>query len=504
LEKIGIIDLGSNSARLVIVNLFEDGYFMVVDELKESVRLGQDMERDGFLKPQRVAETIKTLKMFKRLCDASDVTRIIAVATEAVRRAKNQRSFLDEIQASCGIKIKVLTAEEEATLVYRGVINTLDIPKGIILEIGGGSTKIVYYNRRNMLNYVTLPFGTVTLTGLFANDGLKPEEQVAHMEEFFKDQLRAIDWLSELEPDVQMIGVGGSFRNLFKISKMVHKYPLDTVHNFNMQTEDFLPLYDMIKVLDLDKKKKIKGLSAERADILPAAFAIIKAFVGYLNIQNFTISGAGLREGIMFNQAIPSTIEKPISDVMNYSLTTLVKYYGCDEKHVEHVVNLSIQLFKQLRVLHKFPRQYLKVLKIAAMLHDCGMRIKYYNHQRHSCYMILNSTLYGVSHREIVLAAFTACCHKKEDINLYDWNRYRDILQDDDIEIVKRLGVMLRIAESLDRSMSGVIKGINCDILGDSVIMKTEVDGDAALEIRDAMAAGNEFKKSFHKNLEIL
>lgn len=475
-----------------------------MDELKESVRLGQDMERDGFLKPQRVAETIKTLKMFKKLADASGVTRIIAVATEAVRRAKNQRSFLDEIQASCGIKIKVLSAEEEATLVYRGVINTMDVPKGIILEIGGGSTKIVYYNRRNMLNYATLPFGAVTLTDLFGGDGLSPEAQVAKMEEFFRDQLKNVSWLSDVDPDVQMIGVGGSFRNLFKISKMVHKYPLDTVHNYNMLTEDFLPVYDMIKVLDLDKKKKIKGLSAERADILPAALAIIKTFINYMNLDNFTISGAGLREGIMFNQALPSTLEKPVSDVMNYSLTTLVKYYDCDEKHVENVVNLSIQLFKQLRVLHKFPRQYLKVLKVAAMLHDCGMRIKYYNHQRHSCYMILNSTIYGVTHREIVLAAFTACCHKKEDINLYDWNRYRDILNEDDVEIVKRLGVMLRIAESLDRSMSGCIKGINCDILGDSVIMKTEVEGDASLEIRDAMTAGLEFKKAFRKNLEIL
>ncbi len=504
MEKIGIIDLGSNSARLVIVNMFEDGYFMVMDELKESVRLGQDMERDGFLKPQRVAETIKTLRMFKRLCDASDVTRIIAVATEAVRRAKNQRSFLDEIQTSCGIKLRVLSAEEEATLVYRGVINTMDIPKGIILEIGGGSVKIIYYNRRNMLRYATLPCGAVTLTDTFASENLKPEEQALKMEEYFTSQLQTVDWLDEVDPDVQMIGVGGSFRNLFKINKMVHKYPLDTVHNFNLAAEDFYPVYDMIKVLDLDKKKKIKGLSAERADILPAALAIIKAFITRMNLTSFTISGSGLREGIMFNQALPSTIDKPVSDVMNYSLTTLVKYYGCDEKHVEHVVNLSVQLFKQLRVLHKFPRQYLKVLKVAAMLHDCGMRIKYYNHQRHSCYMILNSTLYGVTHREIVLAAFTACCHKKEDINAYDWNRYRDVLQEDDVEIVKRLGVMLRIAESLDRSMAGVVKGINCDILGDSVIMKTEVEGDATLEIRDALAAGTEFKKSFRKNLEIL
>ena len=495
MEKIGIIDLGSNSARLVIVNLFADGYFMVVDELKESVRLGQDMERDGFLKPARVAETIKTLKMFRKLCDASDVSRIIAVATAAVRRAKNQRSFLDEIQANCGIKIRVLSAEEEAIYVYRGVINSMDIPKGIILEIGGGSTKIIYYNRRNMLNFVTLPFGAVTLTGLFSGDeGLKPEEQAA----------KQVEWLKEVDPDVQMIGVGGSFRNLFKITKMVHKYPLDTVHNYRMPVEDFLPVYDMIKVLDLDKKKKIKGLSAERADILPAALAVIKSFVNYMNVDAFTLSGSGLREGIMFNQALPMTVEKPIADVLNYSLTTLVKYYDCDEEHVEHVVNLSIQLFKQLRVLHKFPRQYLKILKVAAMLHDCGMRIKYYNHQRHSWYMILNSTLYGVTHREIVLAAFTACCHKKEDINAYDWARYRDLVSDDDIEIVKKLGVMLRIAESLDRSNSGSIKSINCDILGDSVIMKTEVDGDATLEIRNAMAAGTEFRKSFHKNLEIL
>ena len=504
MEKIGIIDLGSNSARLVIVELFGEGHFMVVDELKESVRLGQDMERDGFLKPQRVAETIKTLKMFKKLCDASRVDRIIAVATAAVRRAKNQRSFLDEIQATCGIKVKVLSEEEEATLVYRGVINSMDIPKGIILEIGGGSTKIIYYNRRNMLGCVALPFGAVTLTDLFKNDGLSPEAQAEKIEEFFTEQLSSLEWLKDVDPDVQMIGVGGSFRNIFKISKMVRKYPLDTVHNYNIPIEDFDSIYDMIKVLDLDRKKKIKGISSARADILPAALAVVKAFTRYMKFDNFTISGMGLREGIMFNQAMPVTLEKPISDILGYSLSGLVHYYECDEKHVEHVVNLSVQLFKQLRVLHKFPRQYLKILKVAATLHDCGNRIKFYNHQKHSCYMILNSTLYGITHREVVLAAFVAGCHKKEDISLADWVKYKDIVLEEDLDAVRKLGVMLRIAESLDRGCAGTIRGINCDVLGDSVIMKTEVEGDATLEIRDAMAANGEFRKSFRKNLEIL
>ena len=503
MEKIGIIDLGSNTARLLIVDVFTEGHFMVTDELKESVRLGQDMDRDGFLKPQRVAETIRTLKMFKRLCDTSGVEKIIAVATAAVRRAKNQRSFLDEIQATCNIKIKVLSEEEEAVLVYRGVINSMDIPKGLILEIGGGSTKIVYYNRRNLLNYASLPFGAVTLTDLFSKD-LTPEQASQQVEEFFTEQLKKIPWLKEVDPEARMIGVGGSFRNLFKISKLVKKYPLDTVHNYNLTVEDFNGIYDMVKVLDVEKRKKIKGLSAARADIMPAAMGIIKAFVAYTGVSNFTIGGSGLREGIMFNYALPITLEKPITDVLSYSLGTYVKYSGCDEKHVEHVVQLSIQLFKQLRVLHKFSRQYLKVLKMAASMHDVGECFKYYNHPKHSMYVTLNAKIHGATHREIVLAAFVACCHNREDVPLADWQRYKGIVLEEDLEAVKKLGVLLRVAESLDRSRSGVVKGINCDVLGDSVIMKTEIEGDAMLEIRDASKANGEFKKCFRKNLEIL
>ena len=103
MERIGIIDLGSNTARLLLVDVYEDGYFHLVDQLKESPRLGEGMEKDGFLKPARIQETIRTLKLFRKLCDVNGISRIIAVATAAVRRAKNQRSFLDEVSAVCGI-----------------------------------------------------------------------------------------------------------------------------------------------------------------------------------------------------------------------------------------------------------------------------------------------------------------------------------------------------------------------------------------------------------------
>ena len=162
---------------------------------------------------------------------------------------------------------------------------------------------------------------------------------------------------------------------------------------------------------------------------------------------------------------------------------------------MEHVVNLSVQLFKQLRVLHKFPRQYLKILKVVAMLHDAGAAIKYYDYEKHTAYIIQNASIYGLTNREMVMASLVAAVHKNDEFQMSDIVRFKAI---------RKLGIMLRIAESLDRSMSGCVLTLNCDVLGDSVIMKTEVDGDASLEIKDALNASNDFRRIFRKNLEIL
>lgn len=504
MENLGIIDLGSNTARLLIVRITDKGYFQIVDQLKEAPRLGEGMDKDGFLKPARIQDTIKTLKMFKRLCDANGIEHIIAVATAAVRRAKNQRSFLDEVSATCGIKLRVLSAEEEAIYVYRGVINTMDVPRGIILEIGGGSTKIVYYNRRNLLNYTTLPFGSINLYEMFAGEGLTPDQQCEKISEFFTEKLKEIEWLKEVDPEVQFIGVGGSFRNLCRITKIMKKYPLKTIHNYVIPDEDFNHVFGLIKGLDIDMKKRIKGLSSDRADILPAALAAVSAFKNYMGLKDIVVSGSGLRTGLLFNYAMPTTIEKPVSDVLLHSLETITDFYGCNSEHTEHTVMLAVQLFKQLRVLHKFPRQYLKILKVAAFLYNTGNRVAFYNFEKHSGYIILNSNICGVSHRELVLASFVAANTYIEDINPFDWAKYRDLVTDEDVEVVKKMGVILRIAYALDRGMSSVVKGVNCDILGDSVIMKTELDGDAMLELNSANKISGDFRKIFKKNLEIL
>ncbi len=506
MEKIAIIDLGSNSARLVLVNVLDGGYFVVFDELKETVRLGQDMDWDGFIKPQRIAQTIKTLTMFRRLCDANHVDKIFAYATAAVRRAKNQKSFLDEVAMTCGIKIKVLSVEEQAMLVYQGVINSMDIPKGLIMEMGGGSTNLIYYNRRNLIHYETLPFGAVTLTDLFKADVSNPQERAQKIEDFISDQLEKVTWLDSVEPDTSFVGVGGSFRNLGRISRMITKYPFNMTHNYELNVSDFENIYNTIRKLDLNSTMKIKGLSSGRADIFPSALAVMKAVLKRFEFQKITISGCGLREGAMFRYAVPSITERPLSDVLGHSLYTQMKYFDINIDHAEHVYNLSIQLFKQLKVLHKMPRSYVRVLKIAALLHDSGMRIKFYNHQLHSQYIILNSNLYGVPHKEIVLASLVAYGHRTSEFAREDILKYKDMISAEDFEAVKKLSVILRIAESFDRSQSGVVTGVNCDVLGDSVIVKTETEGggDCSLEIKDAIGASAEFKAAYNKNLEIL
>ena len=503
MERIALIDLGSNTARLVIYDVLDGGYFVVSEERREPVRLGET-EADGSLKQTRIMQAIATIQTFKEMCAIKNVDRILAVATAAVRRASNQKTFLSDVFNATGVRVTVVSQDEEANYVYQGVVNSMDIPRGLILEIGGGSTKFVYYNRRTILHTKILPFGAVTLTNMFENPDKSPEQCMDDMVAYAREQLETVEWFKEIDPDTQLIGVGGSCRNLARIIRKVKKYPLDMVHNFHMQVEDFNYVFNMIRTLDLDKKRRIKGLSAARADVFPSAMAVIKAFVDYMNFTEIVASGSGLREGVMFNYSVPQTLEKPISDTLGYSLQCFARHMGVNVTHAEQVFNLCVQLFKQLRVLHKFPRSYVKVLRVAAMLHDTGKAFKFYNHPKHTSYMILNSNLWGISHKDIVFAAMVTDVYNKEEVNYAEWARYNGILSSEDAEAVKKLAVILKLAIALDFGMRSAVNEVTCDVLGDSVIMKTELNGNADLEFNAANLVALDFKKVYKKNLEIL
>ncbi len=508
MEKIAIIDIGSNSARIVIAKILDGGYFLVVDELKEPVRLAQDMEIDGFLRPVRMSQTVKTLKTFRTLYESHKVDKVYAYATAAVRKAKNKKTFLEEVQNNCGISLQVLSQEEEALFVYQGVINSMDVAKGLIVDIGGGSVKMIYYNRRVLIAQETLPFGAVTLTERCAKIS-SPEARALSIEKSVNECLINMEWLSHLDPETQIICVGGSVRNLGKISRKIKRYPLDMAHNYKIPFSEFDTIYDTIKPLELEKTSRIKGLSSARADIFPSALSVLSAIKQFVcksndNLSEFIIGGAGLREGAMFRYAMPTVAEKPIGDILGHSIYTLLHNFNMNINHAEHVFDLSMQLFRQLKVLHKLPRPYVKILRVASMLHDVGSNMKFYDHHKHSMYIIMNSNLYGIPQKDLVTAAIVAGCHARDGFEGLDLARFSNMFTEDDIDAIKKLGVIVKIAECFDRSCGGLIVGLSCDVLGDSVILKTKTQGDCTLEIKDAMNALPEFRRAFKKNLEIL
>ena len=504
LEKVAVISLGTTKIDLVLSDVLPGGNFVVVDEMSETIKIGQDMEQDGFIKPARITEALSILKTFKTICDVNKVSNTIAVAVHNVKTIKNQRSFFEEIYNTCGFKFKILTEEEELTALYTGIINTLDIPKGLIIDVKGGSTNLVHYNRRVICNQVTIPMGSYTLTQLFENSKETPETTCSRMVELFKNELKVYDWLKHIEPEFAYIGAGSAFANIGKLSRKLKKYPLELAHNYPMTKADFDSVYDLIKTLDLDKTKKIKGISSDRADVLASGICIVKAVLETIDAQEFVISDKDEKEGLIFNYAVPITNEKPISDLLGYSLETINAFYDRKEDNAKQVGELALILFRQLKVLHKLSRGYLKVLRIASIMHDCGKRIKFYNHAKNSFNIILNSDIQGVTQREITLAAFVCSSQDSNEFSLAEWIKYKDILLEEDLLAVKKLAIIVRIAEALDKTHRNIVQDVSCDVLGDSVIMKTIVTADASIEIREALKASLDFKKAYGKNLEVL
>jgi exopolyphosphatase/guanosine-5'-triphosphate,3'-diphosphate pyrophosphatase len=338
----------------------------------------------------------------------------------------------------------------------------------------------------------------------------KPEEMPSNLSfdkvyKYIKQELSDFEWLKGIEPEYTFIGNGSYFEDLSNMDRIYKKYPLDKDDGYVFETKDIEYILKQIKALELNENKRLKNLKESRADIFAFAVQTIKAISDIVNKETVTITTRSLVEGVLFNNVTPTTLEKPNSDIVGFSVMAQTSQFEADStKHNEQVYNLSMLLFKQLRVLHKLPRGYVRVLRVASYMHDVGKRISYKDHAVHSFEVILNGEIYGLTHRELILASFVASLHSGGEIKMSEWAKYNGILTVEDIDAVKKLGIILRLAECFDRTKNSVIVDVNCDILGDSVIMKTITVADASFEIQRGMEVGRDFEKIFHKKIEIL
>lgn len=501
MNKLAVFQLDINDIKLTIYNYTQNGFFSIEEQISEPIKLTQDMSRDGYIKPSRIQETISILKNFKKIVDGQKIEMHICYADPIISTARNQIAFLDEVYKTVSLYFRVLTHDEQMAALHSAVLYSFAMTRGVIIKIGDYSTEIIKFNRRIMNNSVSLPYGMVNL--LEQVEKLPMDKRMDKVEELLTKEIKKLDWLKSLDEESEFIGVGEVFEALGKLSRKSTHYPLDYAHNYEITEDNFKSVYKLIHGLDLDKAKKLKGVSEKRADLLAIGFAIAKVAYNEFVRQGIKVSTNGEMYGIVAKTLLGQTGEKPLLDILGYSLSSINEFYPTNV-NADSNYSIAIILYKQLKVLHKLTRPYVKVLRIAASLCMAGKRIGYENYTKNNFPVILNCGIYGASHRDIVLAAFVAASQNIDDFSLNEWVRYKDLVSDEDIDAIKKLAVIIKMATMLNITNANSVKDIACDILGDTVILKTEVERDATLEISQAMSCASDFRKVYGKNLQIL
>ena len=505
LSKVAYVEIGNYSLKLIIAETKPDAFFNILAKRVVPVELGKNLEKDRFLKRGQIDDAIYVLKQFRKTCDMYGVEKTCCIGTFlSESKPKNLNSFCDEVYTKCGFKMDALENEDQNLALYFANLNSIDVSKSVTCLVEYDSIRLVQYNRRGILHSIDFAFGPLNVLDIFAADQYDPETRLDAISEYMDSELSRIDWVEDTK-GFQFIGVGRYFDDLVKMIKKYRKYPFELSHNYKMEKTDIEYIFSQVESMGLDSGKSIKGLEEGRIDTFILFLIFVKKIMDKFQFENVTFSRNGILEGTILRDCLVPTTDKPIFDIIETSLAGSTIYYTDQQTtHAKQVSFLATLLFKELRVLHKLPKGYLKILKVSAYLHDIGYNVDYFKHSAHSGYIMRSKEINGLTHREQILAGFVASLHHGENLNLSDYINFNSILLPEDAEAVQKLGIILQIAESLDKSMSNIITGLTCDILGDSVIFKTEAEVDKTFELQEANLAGKNFLKFFKKRLEIL
>jgi exopolyphosphatase/guanosine-5'-triphosphate,3'-diphosphate pyrophosphatase len=502
--KKAIIELQTNKINLILIDTKDNVYYNVIDVFTDNLTLGKEISSDGILKPVMIKDLLKVLKMYRRICDRNGITEVFSFSTKFLAQAKNSKSVLEEIYNTCGFSFSILTSEEQLKYVFTGAINSCDVPKGFFFYVGEKESYIVQFNRRNVLNSAILPFGSEEISKIYQDENLSENEKNAKLQEIVGVEIERLDFLKVFDEETQYLAAGNLMLTIGKLARKATRYPLEIENGYILNNETFNSVYGLIDSLGHDKTRKIKGISAESADEILAGAKIAKKIIETMECKEITISSDNILEGYIATVVLPEINNRPLSDMLIYSLENINTFFSTPGSNNLKVYELCINVFKQLKVIHKLPRAYIKPLRIAGFMYDCGKRIDFDNFKRNGFEVILNSKIKGVSQKDLLLAAFACKLQDLDNFNLTDWVKYSNIVSEEDLDAVKKVGVLIELASALDASKSSAVDDLACDILGDSIIIKTIINKDADFEIKESMKVNNNFKKVFTKFVEII
>jgi len=454
-QRVAVIDLGSNTNRLVVLNTQVGYSYRLEDQVREVVRLRHGMTEQG-LSAEAFERGFSTLRLFKNFCDSTKVSKIIAVATSAVREAANGPLFVQQVREEIGLELQVLTGEQEAYYDTLGALNEVSIQKGVVLDIGGGSIQLSEVRKRRFQQGVSLTLGTLALTERIVSHDPVTKDEYAALQAEIERQLDTVKWLKKKEGE-PLVGLGGTIRNLAQIQGENDGYPLYTLHGFMLKRESVEESIKLFKKLPVEERKDIPGLTPDRADIiLPGAMTLLEV-MKRMDVEEIAVSQNGVREGV-FLEYFWEHLDPPIlPDVRRFSVLNLARFYNYEKEHSNHVRFLAERMFWQLTPLHGYGSKVFELLDAAALLHDIGRIIDYRGHHKHSQTLVENNGLPGYSPRELALIGLLTRYHRKGNPSI---DGYEMLLEKDDLSLLTRLSAILRMAETLERGRNANVNDV--------------------------------------------
>jgi exopolyphosphatase/guanosine-5'-triphosphate,3'-diphosphate pyrophosphatase len=457
LETIAVIDLGTNTFHLLIVELGEHDNWTIRDKYKEVVKLGEGGINEGIISAEAFNRGISALVRFRKVIDSRRVTKVLACGTSALRSAQNAKEFLIKAKEMAGIDINVINGNEEALYIYKGVRGGVQFPFDedvLIMDIGGGSVEFIVGDQTQPKLLRSLRLGAARLLeSVRPGDPIskKEIEQVRKAIEHQADSL--MDEIRDFKVK-RIIGSSGSFETMGAMIAYDNGdlLSMENVNGYRYDKKKFKKIHQ--RLLDNARAERLAmgGMEPARVDMMVMATLLMEYVMDKLKLEHVTVSAYALKEGILYDY-LENTRDRhhtPSERTMREkAVRTYAARFEYDERHCDQVARLGLQMFDQLQSYHGFGEEERELLHYAALLHDVGHYVNRSGHHKHGQYIVMNSGMQGFSTNELLVLGNIVRYHRR---SLPSREHFHfNMLYKEHKEVVRKLAGILRIADNLDR-----------------------------------------------------
>ena len=467
MKRVAIIDMGSNSFRLVVFQFEQGSWWGLADEIREATRISAGMGETGVLQPEPIDRALHTAAVFSSFLRASGIEDVDAVATSAIRDAPNREQVLAGIRERTGLEVRVIDGTEEARYGYLAIANSLTLSDGFGIDVGGGSVQLMRIENRRLEDTASVPLGAVRVSEAFLEGEETTGKQIKELRKSVARTLSEVEWWAG-EESPRLAGIGGTIRNLATAAQKRLDLPDVDIQGFVLTRDALEQLIELLASKPVAKRGSVRGIKPDRSDVILGGALVLDTAMEQGGFDAVEVTEAGLREGIFFEYLLEGRDPPLLEDVRRDSVMNLARRYRTDDEHVNHVARLCLQLFDALADagLHELGSWERELLWAACMLHDIGVTIDYDDHHHHSHYLIVNVGLPGFDPRELKLIALIALWHRKGDP---DPSELGDLEHKGDGQRLLLLCGVIRLAEQLERSRDGSVAAVKLDDRGSDV-----------------------------------